>query len=100
MEEYPSDVPVAVEHIVIVVRPLTARAGFGAADEGERVRLFGFRDRHGDVLHKKLFCTQKNEARSIAGTQPGHSEEMLCMIAAKPLKTMARPRGFEPLLPP
>ena len=29
------DVPVAVEHVVIVVRPLAARSGFGGAFEGE-----------------------------------------------------------------
>jgi hypothetical protein len=30
-----ADVPLAVEHAVVVVRPLAARAGFGGAFEGE-----------------------------------------------------------------
>ena len=31
----PAEVPLAVEHVVIIVRPLAARAGFGTAFEGQ-----------------------------------------------------------------
>jgi hypothetical protein len=33
-------VPLAVEHAVVVVRPLAARAGFGGAFEGEHSERF------------------------------------------------------------
>ena len=40
MEEYPSDVPVAVANIVIVIGPFAARGGFGGAVEGEAGDFF------------------------------------------------------------
>jgi hypothetical protein len=36
MQHYAADVPVAVEHVVIVVRPRATGAVFGRAFEGER----------------------------------------------------------------
>ena len=35
-----ADVPVAIEHVIIIIRPCAARAGFGGAFEGEHARNF------------------------------------------------------------
>ena len=55
VEEYPTDVPVAVEHVVIVVRPFAARAALVGADQSE----------DGDVVHVEPGDTWANKLKRV-----------------------------------